>query len=295
VRSAERPRFADAAVYAFPRGGQTIEGPSVNLARECARLWGNLRHGVSIVSADDDWIHIKGWAWDLQTNTKVEVEDRFRRLVQRRQQGGGTQWVKPDERDLRELVNRRGAICVRNAILQVMPPDVVDEAVDQAKRTNADAAAGRLSTDPTGTVRAMARAFGAIGVTVAMIEAKLGHALTAELVDAAELAELRAIFASLRDGNTKRADHFELTPGGPAPSKGSLDVDAVKAAADQTPTPRGKAPEKAPEASKPKADPVKPKASKASKAKAAPPASPPPAAKSDDDEAPDGYDPGGEL
>src|ERR1700747_3455088 len=46
MRACRRLSFAEDAAYAFPRGDQKVEGPSVNLAREAARVWGNIRHGL---------------------------------------------------------------------------------------------------------------------------------------------------------------------------------------------------------------------------------------------------------
>src|SRR5690625_3214268 len=43
VKTCARPNFAENALYSFPRGGQTVKGPSVQLAREIARCWGNIR------------------------------------------------------------------------------------------------------------------------------------------------------------------------------------------------------------------------------------------------------------
>src|SRR5690606_14405160 len=120
----KRPSFAEGAMYSFPRGNQIVTGPSVQLAREIARCWGNIRFGLRVVSMDDQMVHIRGYAYDAETNAYVEAEDKFSKLIFRRGRG----WVQPDERELRELVNRRGAILVRNCILQVVPSDVVEDA-----------------------------------------------------------------------------------------------------------------------------------------------------------------------
>lgn len=207
IKSCQRPGFAEGCAYCFPRGGQNVKGPSVDLAREMARCWGNIRYGQRIVSLDEDHVHIKGYAYDCETNNYIEAEDKFEKLVQRKR-GGQTQWVKPDERDLRELVNRRGAICVRNAILQVMPPDVVDDAVRQADETMRKAAAGDIKQDREGALRRLALAFSELGVNTDMIATKLGHPL--ELITDDELATLRQVFKSVRDGNSKREDHFDI-------------------------------------------------------------------------------------
>ncbi len=212
IRSCQRPGFAEGARYSFPRGGARVEGPSVDMAREAARCWGNIRYGLRIVTEDRERVHIKGFAHDLETNTYVETEDKFGKLIQRRTKQGETRWVEPDERDLRELVNRRGAICVRNAILQLMPPDVIEDAMEEVRRTIQRAAAGELARDRQTTLRRLSLAFGDIGVSVEMITAQLGHPI--DLIDDMELTELRGIYKSIIDGNSKREDHFAMPTSG---------------------------------------------------------------------------------
>lgn len=201
--SCGRITFADGAVYSFPRGDKVVSGPSVHMARELARCWGNMRFGLRIVTEDTNNVHIKGYAYDLESNNYVEAEDKFQKLVQRK---GG--WVKPDERDLRELINRRGAICVRNAICQIMPPDIVDDAVAAVRDTLRKAAKGELEKDRPAAIKKMVMSFASVHVTAEMLAEKLGHGL--DLVTDEELAELRTIFASIRDGNSKREEHFDI-------------------------------------------------------------------------------------
>lgn len=232
IRSCDRPSFAEGAAYRFPRGGQQVTGPSIDLARELARCWGNIRYGLRIVSSDEEQVHIKGYAYDLEMNNFTEAEDKFAKLVQRKnRQTGKTEWVEPDERDLRELVNRRGAICVRNAILQLMPPDVVDDAMNRATDTLRKAAAGEIKQDPAQAMRRMASAFAEFGVTSEMLEKKLGHPLAAMSPD--EFTSLRQIYTSMRDGQSKREEHFEVggvAPTGepPAPSRAGQVLNQMK-------------------------------------------------------------------
>ena len=126
-----RQRFAEEALYSFPRGGAKIEGPSVNMARELAKLFGNLRCGLSILNDDGHTLTIEGYCWDLETNAKVAVQDRFQKLIFRKGKG----WIIPDERDLRELTMRRGAVLVRNAIFGIVPKDFIEDAVEWVKET----------------------------------------------------------------------------------------------------------------------------------------------------------------
>jgi len=221
----KRPGFAEAALYSFPRGGTTVSGPSVNLAREMARCWGNLDHRIEVVSMDADWVHVRGVCWDLETNARVSSDAKFKRLIQRKR-SGQTQWVEPDERDLREMVNRHGAMCVRNAILQLMPPDVTEELQAMCKKTLSKAAAGDIDQDRDAVLRSLAAAFSAHhGVTPPMLEHYLGNAL--EAITAEQLADLRGVFTAIRDGQATRADYFEVAkPKGAAPTQQATDLEA---------------------------------------------------------------------
>jgi len=217
MTACKRPSFAKAAMYRFPRGNSEIVGPSVDLAREMARVWGNIRYGARIVTEDDTTVHIKGFAFALETNAYVEMEDKFRKLIQRKDKHTKeTKWVQPDERDLRELVNRRGAILVRNAILQLIPPDVTEDAVLRAKETMRKAAAGEVKQDRQSAIRRLVGAFDGLGVSPAMLEGYLQHSL--EIVTEKEIADLRSVWKSISDGNSRREDYFTLASAGPKSS-----------------------------------------------------------------------------
>jgi hypothetical protein len=212
MESCQRPAFADSAEYEFPRGGKKIRGPSVDLARESARCWRNVQYGFTITSQDRLEVQLQGFAWDMEANLRIVLEDRFRRLQQRvNADTGETEWVEPDERDFRELINRRGAILVRNCILQVLPPDIVEEAVFRCRDTIKSHARGALKKDRTAVTKDLSDAFRELGVTPTMIEAKLGHKLA--LLSAEEVAELRAIWKSIRDGQSRRDEHFDMSEG----------------------------------------------------------------------------------
>lgn len=223
TKSCGRPSFADAASYSFPRGRETVSGPSVNLAREAARCWGNIRYGVDQLPTEDGMIHLEAWAMDLESGVKVTAQDRFRKLIPRKTRDGGTEWREPNERDLRELTNRRGALQLRNCILQLLPVDLIEEALYQCDVTLEKAAAGQLGESRETTIRKLLRAFDALSVSQEMIEAKLGHPV--KDVGPEELVELRGIFTSIREGHTSREDHFALAkepePEAPADSEPS--------------------------------------------------------------------------
>lgn len=223
MRACDRSSFAEDALYSFPRGGATVEGPSVNLAREAARVWGNLRYGQEVIRDDEDSRLIRAFGFDLESNVRVSAEDEFNKLVQRKGRSGGVQWVKPDERDLRELTNRRGAILVRNCLLQLLPKDLIEDAMVRCKETLKKG----VDVDPDGARKKLILAFATLGITAAMLEAKLGHALG--VISPAELTELRTIYKSVADGNSNWADYL---PKPEAVEKATVDPATVTAAAE---------------------------------------------------------------
>lgn len=207
MKACNRTSFAEDAEYSFPRGKvqddngkwvpNYVKGPSVNLAREAARIWGNIRYGLNIKTETEDMRHIQGWAYDLETNTRVEADDSFLKLIFRKNGG----WQKPDERDLRELTNRRAAILIRNCILQLLPKDLIEDAIG-ATRSTLQAGAAQ---DPEGARKKIITAFSSINVSVAMLETYLGHELAQ--ASPAQIAELRTIYKSIADGNSKWAEY----------------------------------------------------------------------------------------
>lgn len=237
VNAAKRPAFAEAATYSFPRGGQNVTGPSVSLMRPLATYWGHVRFGVRIVDDDDEIIGIEGFAHDLQTGAYCTLPDRFKKLVQRKNKASGkTEWMRPDERDLRELVNRRGAILVRNCVLSVIPPDIVDRVLQECEKTLNEGAAGKLKSTKEDTIRNLVLAWADFGVTAEDLEKYLGHPL-AQLTPQ-EFVNFQGMYRSIRDGNTKVIDHFTREPAKPAETP-TATIDLAKAKAGVAVDPPG--------------------------------------------------------
>lgn len=212
---ASRFEFADEATYSFPRGGTTISGPSVSLAREMAQVWGNIRFGVKILADDADSRSIVGWAWDLETNAYEESPDVFQKLIQRKKgEGGVTIWVTPDERDLRELTNRRAAICVRNCILHLMPSNLLAEIVKKAQ----DTVATEGAKDPEAEKRKLLDAFTELHIPVPELEAYVGHSVGS--CSPAELANLRGIYKAIKSGDAAWVDYYRKTDQAVVPEPG---------------------------------------------------------------------------
>lgn len=202
TKACSRLQLAKIAEYSFPRGGKQIAGKSVYLARELARCFGNIRYGLEVVYEDENRIQIRGWCWDIENNVKVSADDKFQKLIQRKDKRTDiTKWITPDERDLRELVFRRGAILVRNCILQVVPSDLSDDAIAVCKKT----LAGSI-TDMAAEKKKIIFQFGKLNVSVDMLEKYIDIKSTDWNKET--LVELTGVYNAIRDNQSSVGAYF---------------------------------------------------------------------------------------
>lgn len=204
ARACKRKELADRAEYNFPRGGKPVTGPSVYLAREGAKIYGNIQHGLNILAEDQTNVHISGWAWDLETNVRVSFEDRFKKLHWRKDKQGGGKWVTPDERDLRELINRRGAILVRNAILGILPTELIDN----SRKLCQDTMKAGVS-DPNAEKKNLVLWYQRYDISLEMLREYMGS--SEWTVD--DLIALKQIRNSIKDGFSQFSDYFDVGNG----------------------------------------------------------------------------------
>lgn len=211
--SYERLSLAEKAFYTKPKGKAQISGPSVHLARYIGMCWGNVNSGWRVIDEDEEYISIEAYAHDLETNYRVVLEDRFRKAIPKKIYEGRTHvrtdWIEPNEEQLRELQNRRGAFLERNCLLKILPPDLVEDAQTKARVTLKKAAEGDLKKSPADTAKHIALAFDRYGVTVMQLEHYIGHELSK--ITQAELATLREILGSLKSEEISASEIFALS------------------------------------------------------------------------------------
>jgi hypothetical protein len=196
----KEPVLAERAFFAFPRAGTTVAGPSIHLARDLARTWGNIQHGVTELERDDDHgqSQMLAFAWDLETNTRVQTI--FIVPHKRDKKTGAEKLI--DMRDIYENNANAGARRVRECIFAVLPPGYVEEAKTICQRTKEHGGGKPLAERVT---EAITR-FKELNVPVADIALRLGrqpHDWTA-----ADLAELATIYGSLQRREITREEAF---------------------------------------------------------------------------------------
>lgn len=119
--------IAEACMYAVPRDGKLITGPSVRLAEICASAYGNLHIGARIVDVEEKEVVAQGIAWDLERNLRATVETR-RRITNK-------QGRRYSDDMITTTGNAAASIALRNAIFRVIPKAYVQQVYDRARLT----------------------------------------------------------------------------------------------------------------------------------------------------------------
>jgi hypothetical protein len=221
LKACARPGFAVSARYRLPRKKKItnregreewvpIEGPSIRFAEEVARSYGNLSVESSIVHDDAERRVVRVTVTDVEANlplsTDVVVEKFVERSKLREGQGAMSSRMNSAgkvvyriEADEGEMVLKQAALTSkarRNLILQVLPADILEEAMDACLATTAKGDA----EDPDAARKKLLDAFASVGVKPADLKAYVGHEV--EHIDAATRQELRDLFVALKEGAT---------------------------------------------------------------------------------------------
>jgi hypothetical protein len=107
------PEVAAGCVYALPRGGKTISGPSVRLAEIVACCWGNLRTATRIVEENERFLKAEAVCIDLERNNGVCIQVQ-RRITDRNNRRYGDDMINT-------TAAAASAIAFRNAVFRVVP------------------------------------------------------------------------------------------------------------------------------------------------------------------------------
>lgn len=212
---------AQSCIYALPRDGKTIAGPSVRLAEIVASAYGNLHVAARVVDVEDTVVVAQGVAWDLEKNLRATIEVR-RRITDKR-----------GRRFSDDMINVTGnaaaSIALRNAIFRVVPRAYVDTVYAQARRVAVGDA--RTLADRRAAVLAN---FEKLGVTRERVLEKVGKAAV-EDVGLEELEVLIGLGTAIRSGDLKIEDAFAQTTN--AKAQASEETKALEDQLRQKPAP----------------------------------------------------------
>ena len=187
---------AESGMYALPRGGKTIEGPTSRFAEMVASAWGHLRAGSAVTDVGETFITVRGFAWDVQANVAVHFEVR-RRITDR----SGKRY---NEDMIGVTAAAAGSIAYRNAVLKVVPAAFWKQLYLEARRV----AVGDAKTLVDRRAAALAE-LAKMGVREDRVFGVL-QVKGVEDIGLEELARLRAMFVSIRDEGADVDSMFPL-------------------------------------------------------------------------------------
>lgn len=190
---------AESCIYALPRGGKVISGPSVRLAEICASAYGNLHVAARVLGAEDREVVAQGVAWDLEKNLRVTVEAR-RRITNKK-------GVRFDDDMITMTGNAAGSIALRNAIFRVVPRAYIDAIYAKVREVavgNASTLAGRRAE----VVERLQK----IGVPIERIFPRV-EKIGIDDVGLAELEVLIGLGTAIKDGKMPIDEAFPPLPG----------------------------------------------------------------------------------
>lgn len=225
---------ADQCIYALPRDGKTIEGPSARFAEVVASAWGNCRAGARVVSDQGEFVTAQGVFHDLERNVAITYEVQ-RRIVNKHGKRFGADMIGV-------TANAACSIALRNAILKGVPKAFWEDMYSAARQV----VMGDIKTLANRRAAAIA-AFQKFGVTQEQIIAKLGCG-GVEDITLEHLVTLKGMLTAIRDGDSTPEQMFSgnavpaesLMPKAKAapaePAKAPAAAPAQKAV-DETPTP----------------------------------------------------------
>lgn len=194
---------AESCIYAVPRGGKPISGPSVRLAEICASAYGNLHIAARVLDAEEEEIVAQGVAWDLEKNLRVTVEVR-RKITDRN-----------GRRFNADMINMTGSaamsIALRNAIFRVVPRAYVDSIYAKVRLV----AVGDAQTLAARRDEVMARLL-KIGVTAERVFLRLGKAGVDD-IGLEELEILIGLGTMIKNNDQSIDEAFPPVAAAPAP------------------------------------------------------------------------------
>lgn len=187
--------IAASCSYSLPRGGRSLDGPSVRLAEIVCASYTNIRAGARVIANDGKTITAQGICHDLENNNSVTVEVK-RKITDK--QG------RTFSEDMQVVTgNAACAIAYRNAVFKVVPAALINDVYEKAK----EVARGTAETLIVRRDKALAY-FRNLKVTDAQICEVLGI-VKVEDIDLDNLSTLTGMRAAIKNGEATVQSLFE--------------------------------------------------------------------------------------
>ncbi|ENE5752063.1 hypothetical protein ABNO07_003541 [Salmonella enterica subsp. enterica serovar Bareilly] len=210
IFSCSHPGFAEEAFYSLPRGSQKISGPSIRLAEEIARLYGNFTYGHRELSRSNGKSEVEVFAWDVENNnytsrqiTVVHVQDT---------KNGS--YALHSQADIDTRIANIASKQLRGRILSLIPKWMLSEAVAKCRET---LAGGQDKAQREQRIEGLIARFASKNVNKAALEKYLGHPL--KLITDDEMADLFGVYTAIKEGSSINEFFIEDEPKNPMAEK----------------------------------------------------------------------------
>lgn len=219
LKECRRPGFAEAALYRKPVGKTPVIGPSIRFAEAVLRCMTNVLVEVQTTYDDEEKRVIRVSVTDLESNLTYPTDKVITKTVERRQAKGEVLGerlnsfgdrvfiVRATEDDL--LVKEAAIVSktIRTNGLRLIPGDILDEAIATVRATLETGA----KSDPEAERKKLVDAFASLGVMPPDLKVYLGHDVGQ--CAPAEIADLRLVYRTLKDGEATWAEIMETREG----------------------------------------------------------------------------------
>ncbi len=221
--SCRQQALAERSFFRYSRAGSAVTGPTVHLARELARCFGNVQYGIAELRRDDvkGESEMQAFAWDVERNTRNS--NTFVVPHARDTKNGRKPIV--DLRDVYENNANMGARRLREAIFAILPTWFTEEAKDLCTATLRDGGGKPLAQRRADAVKV----YEGLGVSLDQLEQKQGRA--SDKWTEHDVAALGVTYKSIQRGEITIEEEFpqqRVTP------------DEIDKAAPQTRSQKGK-------------------------------------------------------
>jgi hypothetical protein len=238
LEACKRPRFAEKARYAVPRGGSKVVGFTIRFAEELARCLTNVLCESMVVYDDDEQRIVRCSVTDLEANVTYPLDVVVRKTVERNtvrpgqvvvgeRTGSNGQRVFIVAATDDDLQNKQASLvskALRTGLLRVCPADILEEAEEQVIRT----VRTEDAKDPAAAAKRISDAFYALGVDAMEIEKLLGHSVSR--ITTAEVQLLRELYTAMKEEGASWKDLATTFGAKSADAETRVGVAAIKQA-----------------------------------------------------------------
>ena len=195
-----RSILAEKALYSYPRDNQMVSGASIRLAEEAARCWGNVDFGIKELSQKDGESEMMAYCWDMETNVISSQQFVVKHIKDTK--NGSKNLTKQRDRyeNNANMANRR----LRSRILAILPPDLIESAIEKCKQT----LAGDSKKPLEDSIKELATCFGSLGINKVLLDKRLGKSMDIMTFD--EVADYIGIYNSIIHGESRISDWFDV-------------------------------------------------------------------------------------